>query len=904
MRFLLFLLTSLSLFSFGLTQTTFQRTYGGSSGDHFFDVIKIPGGYIACGKTLNYGVGGWDAFFLKLDQNGDTVTAQTYGNIGGSGEDESYAMARATDGGYYLAGYTTAMGEWAGDALLIRTDSNGVKIWDRVIGTSSITERLFDAKATADGGCIVVGETESYGQGDRDAWILKIDSTGAVTWSKTIGGLYVDSFRGVELTSDGGYIACGYTEKFGGSAAFFDGYVVKFTSNGTVSWTKTFGMGSYEVMYKVRQTADGGYIVAGNSHNVGAGNFECYLVKFDSTGTLTWDQVYGGSADDRFYDVIQTPDGGYLACGWTSSFGAGSTDGIVIKTTSTGTVSWARTYGGTGSDYPIGVLEADDGGYVFGGQTTSFGGGNWDGYLIKTDSAGNSNCNDTTATVTASNVTASIGTGGTTSTGGAIGTGAAAVTHPAFGLDTNCFASGSGGCTVSASMSLNPGDTICQSDTLYYTSTSSGATSQTWKINGFNVGTGTSGFLPPGSMPGFQLRLVAENGSCKDSVQTDVVINSLPMPSVLPLSGLQFCQPDSTTLTTQTYSSYYWSPTNETTQTVVAKTTAVYAVTVTDSNGCSGTSPSVNVFAYSPPNVTLTPLGPTTFCQGDSVIFHTDPGHLQYQWDPPISGADTGVAKTQANYYVVVEDTNGCWDTSNFVMVNVNPLPSPTVVLSDSSNQCVGDTVIASTQQFSSISWSPSGDTTLTLTLTQTTTLTITATDSNGCVGTGPPTSVTFFAHPVPAFTANDTGLTVTFTDNTPPTITSWSWQFGDGDTSTQQGPTHTYTAPGTYLVCLTTTNAAGCTDSVCDSVNVGHVAIHASSHRAYMLYPNPNQGEFIIKGKNIRSYSIYDPSGRMLFEIETGHGARNILVKDLPQGLFFVRINGGEETIPVIVRR
>jgi len=296
---------------------------------------------------------------------------------GGAENDWALSAQQIADGGFVLVGASCSFGR-AQQLFIARTTVAGDTLWTRTLGGYA-NDLGCSVQQTADGDFIVAGYTDYF---STDVYLVRIDASGNVLWSKRYGGDSLDVAESVEPTTDGGFIVAGFTRSFGAGSADF--YLLKTDANGDTLWTRTYGGSYMDEGKSVRQTADGGYIVVG-----GCGSQDdLYAVKTDADGDAEWTRTYGGTGYDIANAVLQVADGGYVIVGTTRSFGAGEADFYLVRTDANGNTRWTNTYGGENNDFGYSVEETPDGGLVLAGATQSFGEGAVDVYVVATDSSG------------------------------------------------------------------------------------------------------------------------------------------------------------------------------------------------------------------------------------------------------------------------------------------------------------------------------------------------------------------------------------------------------------------------------------------------------------------------------------------------------------------------------------
>ncbi len=427
-----------------------QKSFGGSAEDYAACVQQTTDdGFIIVGSTAStdgkvkdhHGLGSYnyDFWILKVNGKGIMLWQKT---LGGSGDDVATAVQQTTDGGFIVAGYSESTdGDVTGnngcyDFWVVKLTSSGSIQWQKSFGGKRY-DYAKSVRQTSDGGYIVAGYTNSNNadvsgnHGNDDYWVIKLNSTGSITWKQCFGGSDYDQASSVRQTKDGGYILSGYSRSQDGqltdNKGGYDYWIIKLNSAGTLSWQTNLGGNSDDLAYAVEQTTDGGYIIGGYTYSSTGqvqenhGGADYWIVKLNSSGQTTWKKTYGGSANDFAYSIAQTVEGGYVINGYTASsdsdlsHNSGYNDYWIVKIGDTGMMQWQKDYGATNNEIAYGVQQLADGGFVMSGSSDSNSGkvknnhGDYDYWIVRlnpvkifiTTSSGTEICAGTKVTCTA-----------------------------------------------------------------------------------------------------------------------------------------------------------------------------------------------------------------------------------------------------------------------------------------------------------------------------------------------------------------------------------------------------------------------------------------------------------------------------------------------------------------------
>ncbi|MFZ7138672.1 MAG: hypothetical protein ACOWW1_09690 [archaeon] len=276
--------------------------------------------------------------------------------------------------------------------LLINLVNASSCMWNQTYGGEA-TDFVRSLIQTSDGGYAMAGWTESYGAGGTDYWLVKTDSQGNTQWSQTYGGTGSENAHAVVQTTDEGYALTGYRQLKSDMERTC--WLVKTDSEGNMNWNQTFSGSENYLAYSLVETSDGGLIIAGTSFSSDVGNYDLWIIKTDATGEQQWNKTFGGNGFEEASSVIETSDENFVITGYTTSFGSGNYDGWLIKTDSDGNMQWNQTYGGANWDELCSVVQTIDRGYAMCGMTASYNGTSNDFWLVKTDADGNMVWNQT-----------------------------------------------------------------------------------------------------------------------------------------------------------------------------------------------------------------------------------------------------------------------------------------------------------------------------------------------------------------------------------------------------------------------------------------------------------------------------------------------------------------------------
>jgi hypothetical protein len=310
--------------------TVWTRKIGGA-----WALQTADSGFIALGGVDSSDSGPGGVCLVKTDDRGNMLWRQVY-----AGSDNGANMVEQTaDGGYVMTGFASYFGPNGGDVHIIKTDSVGDTLWTRTYGGPGLDDGS-SIRQTSDHGYVIAALTMSFGAGNQKIWVIKTDSLGDTLWTRLFGGDSTSGSGWAQQTTDGGYFVAGWTCLY---APTPQTYLIKTDSAGDTLWTRTIGGRSYFTEGRTgQQVKDDGYIIVGGCQDTITGNIDVYLARADANGDTLWTRTFGGPGYDDGLSVQQTADGGFIICGQTYSFGAGGSDFYLVKTDENGNLAVAE----------------------------------------------------------------------------------------------------------------------------------------------------------------------------------------------------------------------------------------------------------------------------------------------------------------------------------------------------------------------------------------------------------------------------------------------------------------------------------------------------------------------------------------------------------------------------------
>jgi hypothetical protein len=330
--------------------------------------------------------------------------SEWYKTYGGSRADWAYHIEKTDDDGYIISGISFSYGPGQGNAWLVKINAQGKEEWNKSYHKSGLDYGM-DVVQVEDG-YVVLG----YARNNHTIWLFKTDNSGNMIWEHTYPGRKFSKGHDIEKTIDGGFIICGYTSlsMFG---AAFDTWLIKTDSEGNMEWNESYDLPYWDEGFSIRQTPDGGYVIAGGRLYELAGWSDVLLFKINETGAVEWRKYLSrGEVDDWAYCLQLTSDGNYAIVGsalfktdtngnliWSKDISGvylqqaeddgyvivneidqyqmgefGSSDLRLVKTNSEGTIEWIEYFGGCDYDGGRCIQCTNDGGYIVAGRSASF----------------------------------------------------------------------------------------------------------------------------------------------------------------------------------------------------------------------------------------------------------------------------------------------------------------------------------------------------------------------------------------------------------------------------------------------------------------------------------------------------------------------------------------------------
>jgi len=579
---LLVLLVVLSTGLYG--QTKFQKVMGTVSNDRNYHLAAGPDRTLyATGYTESVTGHLTDAFLVKYNQFGEVIWAKTYGD---TGDETNWDLMVTQNGNIVGVGYSAGISTYEA-GIITRTDSAGNVLWSRGIGSTLGNVNFYRVIETSGGDLLAAGLTSRYGQDDMV--LCRFTSAGTLLWSHIYKSAQDDEVVGLIETPQGHFLLAGMTNDATGAGSS-DFAVLKTTATGTVIWKKRYGGTGGDRLNSVMQIGNA-YYFTGWTSTGGIGNYDAVVMKTDTAGSLLWIKGYGTLQAERAFNMLyDTLQNSLMIAGYTdySDSTTNNRNTFLMQVDMSGTMNWARSYGGSGTDghWPTGLAQNGDAGfYVLGCTNTStFSPGNYSLYLIKTDPDGHTACNQKNPQFAQATITGWTGVPFGTDSVVTLISQNLTVTGVNWTLTTNPLC-----CQLYAH--AGPAASVCPGDSVQIGTPPIPGYFYSWTYNGNLVGSQPMIFVPSAQAGNYSLTAVAPGAACMVG-NSSVVVTQLPAP---PKPVITYVTSPGNYLTSSASTGNQWYLNGvllpgDTAQIFHAVQSGSYTVVVTNTEGCSTTS--------------------------------------------------------------------------------------------------------------------------------------------------------------------------------------------------------------------------------------------------------------------------------------------------------------------------
>lgn len=367
------------------TKKTFEKTYGGKYDDEAKSIIALKDGYLLVGETQSFGEGNSDAYIIKVDKLGNKVYSAAYG---GRNADVANAVVEMDDG-FMLAGTTGSFGNRVQSLYMLKITKDGNMAWQK--GFYSDKDDYYagnDLVKISDNNVLVAGTEDhvSFFSSEVNIYLNAIDTQGKRNGIKRYGGEDPERANSIISVADG-YVIAGESDTWGHGR--LDAYVIKIDKDGNRIWHNAFGFDDDETANQIIATRDGGYIIVGSTDSDYKTQKNVYVVKMSADGTREWQSFYGTRENDEGFGIVEA-ENGYVIAGYTKGTENYDSNVYLLKIDNGGGLIWQRTYGSSKDDRASAIIKVDDG-FVISGYSTSIESHSKDVYLLKVDKNGNIN---------------------------------------------------------------------------------------------------------------------------------------------------------------------------------------------------------------------------------------------------------------------------------------------------------------------------------------------------------------------------------------------------------------------------------------------------------------------------------------------------------------------------------